>query len=70
MSPCPTPETLGRLACASSSGSRFAAMEAHVADVHDCQEVLERLAADASVSRDVGPDDWRSRSTPPRSPVS
>ena len=70
MSPCPTPETLSRLAGDSASGSRFATMEAHVQMCANCQEVLQRLAADASVSRDVEPDDWRSRHTLPRSPVS
>ena len=71
MSPCPSPETLSRLARDSSSGSRFAAMEAHVETCAACQDVLERLAADASgLSRDAAPHDWRSRSNPPRSPVS
>jgi serine/threonine protein kinase/tetratricopeptide (TPR) repeat protein len=52
MSPCPTPETLSRLACDSSSGARFATMESHVQMCANCQEVLERLAADASVSEE------------------
>jgi eukaryotic-like serine/threonine-protein kinase len=50
MSPCPTPETLSRLACDSASGSHFATMEAHVQMCANCQDVLERLATDASVS--------------------
>jgi eukaryotic-like serine/threonine-protein kinase len=50
MSSCPTPETLSRLACDWASGSRFATMEAHVQMCTNCQEVLERLAADASVT--------------------
>ena len=50
MSPCPTPETLSRLACDSSSGSRFATLEAHVQMCAHCQEILEQLAADASDS--------------------
>ena len=50
MSPCPTPETLSRLASDSASGSHFATMEAHVQMCANCQDVLERLAADASVS--------------------
>ena len=52
MSPCPTPETLSRLACDSASSSHFATMEAHVQMCADCQGVLERLAADASVSEE------------------
>ena len=64
MSPCPSPETLGRLAHASSSGSRFAAMEAHVETCSACQDVLERLAADASACEDRGPE----RLPPPEQP--
>ncbi len=52
---CPTPETLSRLACDSSSNSHFATMEAHVEMCADCQDVLERLAANASVSEGRGP---------------
>ena len=55
MSPCPSPETLSRLARDSSSGSHFATMEAHVQMCANCQEVLERLAEDASVSEGRGP---------------
>ena len=64
MSPCPSPETLGRLAHASSSGSRFAAMEAHVETCPDCQDVLERLAADSSACEDREPE----RLPPPEQP--
>ena len=53
MSPCPTPETLSRLACDSASSSRFAEMEAHVQTCTHCRELLERLAADPPVT--VGP---------------
>jgi hypothetical protein len=52
MSPCPTPEALGRFACDFASGSHFATMEAHVQMCASCQDVLERLAADASVSEE------------------
>src|ERR1700677_2211566 len=54
MSPCPTPETLSRLACDAASGSHFAPMEAHVQMCANCQDALERLAADASVSEERG----------------
>ena len=54
MSACPSPETLGRLTHASSSASRFAAMEAHVEACPECQNVLERLAADSSACEDRG----------------
>src|SRR3954447_19600217 len=50
MSPCPTPETLNRLACDPASELQFATVEAHVQLCASCQEVLERLAADASGS--------------------
>jgi hypothetical protein len=50
MSSCPTPETLSRLAGDSASGSHFATMEAHVQSCANCQDVLERMAADTSVS--------------------
>jgi eukaryotic-like serine/threonine-protein kinase len=52
VSPCPTPETLSRLACDSASGSRFVTMEAHVQMCANCQKALEHLAADASVSEE------------------
>ena len=55
MSLCPTPETLCRLACDSSGGSQFAGIEAHVQACAHCQQVLERLASDASVSEGHGP---------------
>lgn len=55
MSPCPTPEALSQLAGDSLSGSRFAAMEAHVQLCPSCQEVLERLAADVLGSEGRGP---------------
>src|SRR3954449_11089357 len=54
MSPCPSPETLGRLAHARSSDSRFAAMDAHVDACPHCQGVLERLAALVTVSGGPG----------------
>ena len=49
MSLCPSPATLSQHARDSSSGSHFETMEAHVQICPNCQEVLERLAADASV---------------------
>ncbi len=52
MSPCPTPDTLSRLARNSASGSHFATVEAHIQMCTRCQDVLERLAADASVSEE------------------
>ena len=70
MSPCPSPETLSQLARDSSSGSHFATMEAHVQMCADCQEVLERLAADASVSEGRGPGRLAEPEHPPRSPDS
>ena len=48
MSPCPSPETLDRLAQALPSDSRFSAMESHVESCAGCRNVLERLAADSS----------------------
>ncbi len=68
MSPCPTPETLSRLACDSSSGSHFATMEAHVQMCANCQEVLERLAAGASVSEGRGPGRLAEPEHPPTIP--
>jgi serine/threonine protein kinase len=68
MSPCPSPETLGRLTHASSSGSRFAAMEAHVGACPDCQNVLERLAADSSACEDREPSGLPPREQPPMIP--
>jgi hypothetical protein len=68
MSPCPTPETLSRLACDSSSGSRFATMEAHVQMCANCQEVLERLAADAFGSEGRGPGRLAEPEHPPTIP--
>jgi eukaryotic-like serine/threonine-protein kinase len=50
VSRCPTPETLGQLACDSSCGSQFATIEAHVQTCAHCQQVLERIAVDGSVS--------------------
>jgi hypothetical protein len=54
MSPCSTPETLSRLACEPASNSHFASIEAHVQMCANCQEVLEQLAADGSVSEGRG----------------
>ena len=68
MSLCPSPETLGRLAHARSSGSRFAAMEAHVEACPDCQNVLERLAADSSACEDREPEGLPPREQPPMIP--
>ena len=48
MSSCPSPETIGQLANARSSGPRYAAMEAHVETCSACQDILERLAAESS----------------------
>jgi eukaryotic-like serine/threonine-protein kinase len=56
MSPCPSPETIGRLAHGSPGDSRFLAMEAHVEACPDCQGVLERLAADSSACEDREPE--------------
>ena len=55
MSLCPSPATLSQHARDSSSGSHFETMEAHVQICPNCQEVLERLAADASVDLEHGP---------------
>src|SRR6516165_5723697 len=55
MSPCPTPETLSRLACDASGGSLFAGIEAHVQACAHCQQVLERLAFPPSVTEGHGP---------------
>jgi hypothetical protein len=52
MSPCPSPETLGRLAQDSSGSTRFSATEAHVEACLACLGVLERLAADSSAYAD------------------
>ena len=68
MSPCPSPETLDRLAHPSSSGSRFAAMEAHVEACPACQGVLERLAADSSACADREPERLPPREHPPTIP--
>ena len=68
MSLCPSPETLGRLAHASSSDSRFSAMEAHVEACPDCQGVLERLAADSSACEDREPERLPPRGQPPTIP--
>ncbi|MGO9470324.1 MAG: protein kinase domain-containing protein [Isosphaeraceae bacterium] len=68
MSPCPSPETLGRLTHASSSASRFGAMEAHVEACPDCQNVLERLAADSSACEDREPEGLPPREQPPMIP--
>jgi eukaryotic-like serine/threonine-protein kinase len=68
MSPCPTPDTLSRLAHASSSASHFSAMEAHVETCAACQDVLERLAADASVSEGRGPGRLAEPEHPPTIP--
>src|SRR5271169_1506268 len=68
MSPCPSPETLGRHTHASSNGSRFAAMEAHVEACPDCQNVLERLAADSSACEDREPEGLPPREQPPTIP--
>src|SRR5436305_488007 len=65
MSPCPSPETLGRLADASLSASNFSAMEAHVEACPDCQGVLERLAADSSAREDREPKRLPLREQPP-----
>jgi serine/threonine protein kinase len=50
------------------SGSRFAAMEAHVQMCTGCQAVLERLAADASVSEGRGPGRLTELEHPPTIP--
>jgi eukaryotic-like serine/threonine-protein kinase len=68
MSPCPSPETLGRLAHSSSSGSGFSAMEAHVEACPACQGVLEQLAAESSESTDHEPERLPSREQPPTIP--
>jgi eukaryotic-like serine/threonine-protein kinase len=68
MSRCPTPETLSRLACDGASGSRFATMEAHVQICADCQEALERLAADALGTIARGPARLAEPERPPTIP--
>jgi len=68
MSPCPSPETLSQVARDSSSGSHFATMEAHVQMCANCQAVLERLAADASVSAGRGPGRLAEPEHPPAIP--
>ena len=68
MSSCPSPETLSRLTHASSSASRFATMEAHVEPCPDCQNVLERLAADSSESEVREPGRLPPREQPPAIP--
>jgi hypothetical protein len=68
MSRCPGPETFGRLADASSDGSSFSAMEAHVAACPDCQGVLERLAVDLSACADREPERRPLREYPPTIP--
>jgi eukaryotic-like serine/threonine-protein kinase len=68
MSPCPRPETLGRLADASTSASNFLAVEAHVEACPDCQGVLERLAADSSACEDCEPERVPLREQPPTIP--
>ncbi len=68
MSPCPTSETLSQFACDSASGSHFATMEAHVQMCVNCQEVLERLAAGASVSPGRGPSRRAEPDRPPTIP--
>jgi eukaryotic-like serine/threonine-protein kinase len=68
MSPCPSPETLGRLAHPSSSGSRFLAIEAHVEACPACQGVVERLAALSSACADHEPERLPSREQPPTIP--
>ncbi len=68
MSACPTPETLHRLACDSSSVSPFAALEAHVQICANCQEVLERLAADGYGSEGCGPSRPAEPEHPPTIP--
>ncbi len=68
MSPCPSPETLGRLANASSSASNFLAMEAHVETCPDCQGVLERLAVHSSACEDCKPERFPLGEQPPTIP--
>jgi eukaryotic-like serine/threonine-protein kinase len=68
MSQCPTPETLSRIACDGASGSRFATMEAHVQMCADCQEALERLAADALGTIARGPSRLAGPERPPTIP--
>src|SRR5262245_34209608 len=68
MPPCPSPETLSRLAGASTSASDFLAMEAHVEACPDCQGVLERLAADSSARADREPERFPLREQPPTIP--
>jgi eukaryotic-like serine/threonine-protein kinase len=68
MSSCPAPEMLSQLAYDSSSGLRFAALEAHVQTCVNCQEVLERLAVDASVCEQRGPGRLAEPENPPAIP--
>jgi serine/threonine protein kinase len=68
MSPCPSPETLGRLAHPASSVSRFSAMESHVEGCPACQGVLERLAAVSSACADHEPERLPPRDQPPAIP--
>jgi hypothetical protein len=55
MVPCPTPETLGQLACNASVNTQFTALEAHVQTCALCQEVLERVVAVDPLSEGHGP---------------
>ena len=69
MSPCPSPETLSRLARDSSSGSHFAAMEAHVADVRRLSgRHWNGWPLDASVSVGHGPARLAEPEQPPTIP--
>ena len=68
MCPCPSPETLSQVVRHSSSDSHFATMDAHVQMCTDCQEVLERLAAHASVSEGCGPGRLTEPEHPPAIP--
>jgi serine/threonine protein kinase len=68
MSPCPSPDTLGRLAHPSSSGSQFSAIEAHVQACPACQGVVERLAALSSACANHEPERLPPRQQPPTIP--
>ena len=68
MSPCPTPETLARLASNPSNDSRFGTIDNHIQLCTNCQDRLERLAADPSVSFGRGPGRLAEPEHPPTIP--
>jgi eukaryotic-like serine/threonine-protein kinase len=68
MCPCPSPETFCQLARDLPSGSHLATMEAHVQMCANCQEVLERLAANAPGTEIRGPGRLAEPERPPTIP--